>query len=308
MNRSQRAVAALALGGLPAVAMAQLDPGDIRLDVENGQIVTSLIGEGGGAPVPQRVFLAEIGVEEFEPGDGTVGSGGSEVFQLINPDFSAFSTNTPGFDSPVGEFAAGTNVGFELTQPFSVFDQPSDSFVPSDDPLSGTTVESLLVEFNLTLFQTNAAEPGIPVSTAFPGGGLPVFSNGRFHRHFAFTLLPINASETATLADPGVYALIVRMTSTDSAVEASEPIVLLFPFGVAETSQEFIDAQNAALALTSGDPLDFNGDGSVDIADLVGFLNDFFGAQADPALDFNGDGSIDIADVVEYLNAFFASP
>jgi len=69
---------------------------------------------------------------------------------------------------------------------------------------------------------------------------------------------------------------------------------------IANISPGFVDG--------AGDPLDFNGDGSVDIADLVGFLNDFFGAQADPALDFNGDGSIDIADVVEYLNAFFASP
>ena len=59
---------------------------------------------------------------------------------------------------------------------------------------------------------------------------------------------------------------------------------------------------------SAGDPLDFNGDGSVDIADLVGFLNEFFGAQADPALDFNGDGSVDIADLIEFINAFFASP
>ena len=54
--------------------------------------------------------------------------------------------------------------------------------------------------------------------------------------------------------------------------------------------------------------LDFNGDGSTDISDLIGFINEFFGAQADPALDFNGDGSIDISDLVNYINDFFASP
>ena len=278
MNRFQYAFAALATGGLPALAMAQLDPGDIRLDVENGQIVTSLIGEGGGSPVPQRVFLAEIGVEEFEPGDGTVGSGGPDVFQTINPSFSTFSTNTPGFDSPAGEFAAGTDVGFELVQPLSVYDPATDSFVRTDAPASGSTVEALLVEFNLTVFQTDAVEPGTPVTNTFPDGGLPVFSNGRFHKHFAFTLLPINATDDGTLADPGVYALIVRMTSTDGTVFSSDPIVLLFPFGVAEGSQEFLDAQTAAQELLSPtpNPLDFNGDGSIDIADLIEFLNAFF--------------------------------
>jgi len=64
----------------------------------------------------------------------------------------------------------------------------------------------------------------------------------------------------------------------------------------------------ATLTVTRIKSLDFNGDGSVDIADLIGFLNEFFGAQADPALDFNGDGSIDISDLVNYINDFFASP
>ena len=58
----------------------------------------------------------------------------------------------------------------------------------------------------------------------------------------------------------------------------------------------------------ASNPLDFNGDGSIDISDLIGFINEFFGAQADPALDFNGDGSIDISDLVNYINDFFASP
>jgi len=57
------------------------------------------------------------------------------------------------------------------------------------------------------------------------------------------------------------------------------------------------------------DPLDFNGDGSVDISDVVGFLDTFFGSGTmDPRLDFNEDGSIDISDLVQYLNAFFAVP
>jgi len=274
----KRAVTALALGALPAAAMAQLDPGDIRLDIENGKIVTSLISEDGGGMTPQRVFLAEIGEVEFEPGDGTVGSGGPEVFQSTTPSVTSFSTNTPGFDTPVGEFAAGTNVGFELVQPFSVYDPVTDSFVTTDSPASGSTIEALLVEFNLTIFQTNNVEVGIPVTNTFPSGGLPVFSNGRFHRHFNFSVLPVNGAGTASLADPGVYALIVRMTSTDGTVFSSDPIVLLFPFQVAEGTQEFLDAQTAAQELLSPtvDPLDFNGDGSVDIADVVGFLNAFF--------------------------------
>lgn len=57
------------------------------------------------------------------------------------------------------------------------------------------------------------------------------------------------------------------------------------------------------------DPLDFTGDGSVDISDVVGYIDAFFGSQTmDPELDFNEDGSVDISDLVQYLNAFFAFP
>ncbi|MEM0984118.1 MAG: hypothetical protein AAGI17_09230 [Planctomycetota bacterium] len=286
-------VVGLSILGLTSPALAQLDEGDIGVQLDdNNQIVTSLIAEeeegtdggfGGGAFGPeQRVFIAEIGIVEFEPSDGTPGSGGADVFQDILPSVSSFSTNTPGFDSGPGVFAPGTNIGFDILG-FDVFDPSIGSFA-STASVPGAQLESLLIEFNTTLLQTTGTVPGIPFATAFPNGGLPVFSNGRSHRHFNFTLLPVNGAGTASLADPGVYALTLRLTSTDPSVISSEPIILLFAFGVAETDQLFTDAVNEALALTAEeDPVaasvDFDGNGVINISDLFAFITAFTSQQ-----------------------------
>jgi hypothetical protein len=49
---------------------------------------------------------------------------------------------------------------------------------------------------------------------------------------------------------------------------------------------------------------DFNGDGTVNTIDFIGFLNAWNGD--DNAADFNGDGTINTLDVIGYLNAFTA--
>ncbi|MEM0984117.1 MAG: GC-type dockerin domain-anchored protein [Planctomycetota bacterium] len=309
---------AFGVAAATGAASAQVDPGDIGLGIENGQIVTFLLGEdegGGSGPLMlQRVFLAELGVVEFEPGDGTPGSGGSDVFQSVTPAVSSFSTNTPGFDSGPGVFAPGTSVGFNIAEPFSVYRPSRGSFEATTAvfvAIQDLVIEALLIEFNTTIFQTNAAQFGFPVGTSFPNGGLPVFSNGRFHRHLNFTMLPVNGAGTASFAEPGVYALTLELTSTDPGVMPSEPIILLFAFGVPETSQEFLDAQAEAIRLTGGsggDPVDFDGNGVVNISDLFAFIGAFTQTPPAPTTDFDGNGVINISDLFAFITAFTASP
>ena len=49
---------------------------------------------------------------------------------------------------------------------------------------------------------------------------------------------------------------------------------------------------------------DFNGDGTVNSLDFIGFLNAF--TAGDPAADFNGDGAVNSTDFIGFLNAFVA--
>jgi hypothetical protein len=51
-------------------------------------------------------------------------------------------------------------------------------------------------------------------------------------------------------------------------------------------------------------PADFNGDGSVNTLDVLGFLNAW--AAGDPSADFNGDGTVNTLDVLAFLNAWAA--
>jgi len=49
-------------------------------------------------------------------------------------------------------------------------------------------------------------------------------------------------------------------------------------------------------------PADLNGDGQVDFADYLEFLNLY--EQQDPRVDFNGDEQVDFADYLEFLNLY----
>ena len=60
----------------------------------------------------------------------------------------------------------------------------------------------------------------------------------------------------------------------------------------------------AAFVFSLPSPLDYNGDGSVDVNDLISFINDYFGTQQ-PENDFNGDGTIDISDLIGFINEYF---
>jgi len=79
-------------------------------------------------------------------------------------------------------------------------------------------------------------------------------------------------------------------------------------FTAAAPSVSWSDFTIDTFAREADDPcsrLDITGDGSIDIADLIGYLEAFFAGQSWPFLDFNQDQSIDIADLIAFVNAFF---
>ncbi|MEM0983447.1 MAG: S8 family serine peptidase [Planctomycetota bacterium] len=56
------------------------------------------------------------------------------------------------------------------------------------------------------------------------------------------------------------------------------------------------------------DPVDFNGDGVVNITDLFAYITEFTSPDAGPEVDFNGDGATNISDLFAFINAFTAAP
>lgn len=290
-------------------ALAQLDEGDIRVSIEGGRLAVSLITEDG-EDAPQRVFLAEIGIVEFEEGDGSPGDGGPDVFQEILPEETPFSTNTPGFDSGPGVFPPGALVGFDLARDFRFYNADADGFFTTDvtGDVGGDVVEALQIEFNEVAFLTNdIGLPFPPVADAFPFGGLPTFSNGRFHRHFNFVLLPLDMSDPSnpfSLADPAVYVLTLELTTDAQGVERSEPFSILFGFGVSEESPEFAAA--GVRAIRELTPADFNGDGSVTFGDVTAFIAAFNGGAGALSADLNGDGMVTFGDVTLFIDEFNA--
>ncbi|MEL6328032.1 MAG: hypothetical protein AAFR38_00075 [Planctomycetota bacterium] len=319
MQKNIAAIGALVAAG--GVAFGQIDEGDIGLAIENGQIVVSLIGEDGSFG-EQRVFIGEIGIVESEPSDGTPGSGGSDVFQDTLPGVTSFSTNTPGFDSGPGVFDPNARVGLDVVGfgpsafvSLGFYDPINDTFISTSvtGPTGGaggdggSVEESLAVEFNTNGFQTNNIGGFLPVGSSFPNNGLDVFSNGRAHRHFNFTILPVDdpfSPNPNPLADVAVYAVTLSKTTTQAGIASSEPFIILFPFGVEETDPAF-DAAVAA-AIRSLTPGDFNGNGVASQADVAAFVDAFFANQlsADLAAPF---GVISQTDVDAYVSAFFAA-
>ena len=294
----KRVISAMAVGASAFSATAQLDEGDIGLRIENNQIVTFLIAEEeeGLAPATTdevRLFIGEIGLVEFEPFDPMDPTGGgSDVFQGTTPLTTNFSTNTPGFDSGPGVFTPGERVGFTINNGLQVYDPTTDSLISAslaeavlggNGTRGGSERETLAVEFDGVAFQTNFATGvtlpqllGTPLDMTL---GLPVFSDGRWHRHWNFSVLPIDNPGSPTtampLADPAVYVVELTMVTTETGIAASKPFYIVFPIGVAETDPEFdaaIDPLSGLLAVPADLAAPF---GTLDFNDINAFVSSF---------------------------------
>ncbi|MEM0982375.1 MAG: GC-type dockerin domain-anchored protein [Planctomycetota bacterium] len=60
--------------------------------------------------------------------------------------------------------------------------------------------------------------------------------------------------------------------------------------------------------MTQPDPIDFDGNGVVNISDLFAFINAFTMTPPDPNADFDGNGVINISDLFAFIQAFTSQP
>ncbi|MEM6460212.1 MAG: PEP-CTERM sorting domain-containing protein [Planctomycetota bacterium] len=244
------------------------DEGDIGLQFNgNGELTTSLITDTGFEA--ERLFFAELGAFEREGESGEPFTE-DDVFQdpgVFSDNQSQsdnasrpFLTNTPGFDTPEGEFEAGSTVTFSVVgNDLLVYDPVTDAYVSSTTtgPNTGSVAEYLAASFNALGSDTN---PGASDSTASPGSQvilpeLTTFSNGRYHRHYIFGLFPVDdplSTTPETQAEDGVYLLLLEATATAAgATEAttSETFGIVFALGFEEGDELFEFAEIAAEAL-----------------------------------------------------------
>lgn len=262
---SQRTRILLPVAGALALAAAgnalAQHAGDIGLAIEAGAITTHLI-DGSGVGAAERVFNA------------TFGDTGSPNF-----------TSNPGFDCVVGTFAVGTRVGFRFAGPLQAWDGAAFVDTSPQGPLAGERVR-------VSFLTANATSGDAPA----PGFDLAVQSNGGWHRHLSYTLLPATGEASP---DSGVYLLPLQMYSTDPAVADSQTLLLVMDAGA--DPESVAAATAAANALLSPCPADLDGNGAVDGADLGMLLGNWGGAGTG---DLDGNGIVNGADLGALLGAF----
>jgi hypothetical protein len=238
--------------------------GDIGLSVVEGRLVTGEIS-ASGLGAERLVFT------------GQFGSTGSPHF-----------TSDPGFDALPGTFAVGTRVGFRFTGPVLVWN--GSAFEPTSPagPMSGERVRGAFLTLNAT--STDAPTPGFD---------LAVQSNGGWHRHLSWTLLPATGEVEP---QPGAYLVPLAMYSTDPAVGESAPFAIVMGDGVPD--EVLAEAAAAAEVIYAGGSAclgDLNGNGTVDGADLGALLSAW---GTDGPGDLNADGVVNGADLGSLLSAW----
>lgn len=236
---------------LAAGALAQPHRGDILLTVTDDRIRTGITASDGGIGPEERVFQTDLGVAA--------------------PNFTA----DPGFDSLPGTFVPGSRIGFTIQR--AVREWNGADF--HDRSPAGFEVS----------FATLAAYSP-PDDTPVTGFTLSVGSNGQWHRHFDYTLMPP--------ADAGVYLLELTLWNSRGTPGESEPFWIVFnqnsPREEADAATRWVRENLIGRPCIA----DFNGDGGVDGGDVEAF---FVAWEAGGSVaDVNRDGGVDGADV-EYF-------
>jgi hypothetical protein len=129
-------------------AVAQVDPGDVILSVESGNIRTNRLGPLA-ARIPERVFVSSLG------------------------DSSPNFTDEPGFDSEPGTFPVPSRVGFTIERALRIW--RGGNF----DTLSPIRLD---IDYGPLLVSTPTSD------SLTPAFDIDVASNGEWHRHFGFSL------------------------------------------------------------------------------------------------------------------------
>jgi hypothetical protein len=243
-----RSAGLYALAIVHTAAWGQPHGGDILLTVTDGRIVTGAVRAGGEVDSDVRIFQSRLGAAA--------------------PDYTA----DPGFDCEPGTFPPGTRNGFVIEKAVRVWNG-SDFYT-----LSPTGFEIAFA--TLTAFTPPEDAPVL-------GFTLAVGSNGQWHRHLDYTLLPP--------AEDGLYLLELSLFSTAAEIAPSAPFWLIFAQNVGQAGSDLAAEWVRSNLLSPACIADFNSDGGVDGGDVEAFFVRWESGESDA--DVNLDGGVDGGDV-----------
>ncbi|MGH7244525.1 MAG: hypothetical protein ACREJD_14025 [Phycisphaerales bacterium] len=256
---------------VPAVARAQ-HLIDVAIGQSQGRIATGVFEVQGASVAPllsQRVFIASFG------------------------DFPNFTSN-PGFDSLVGAFQGGSQIGFNIVKALRKWNGTS---FPQDS--SGIPPE--LIQIKLGPVANTRVTPTTDMFVA--GFGLSVSNGGNnigeYHHHPGFTLLDP--------ASDGLYLLEMELWSTQSGLANSLPYWMVFSQNASEDNLHAAASWARANLWQPTCAADLNNDGLVDDTDFVAFVGAYNYLLCDPPgcpADLNGDWAVDDADFVLFAQQY----
>jgi hypothetical protein len=233
---------------LAPASHAQVHDGDVVVGLSEGRLATGIPGDGG-PDLGERVFATE--------------------FSSFLPNW----TDMPGFDSYVGTFGIGDEIGIDIEAALRVW--------------NGDDFETIPLE-HLQIAKSGNVVVTPDIDTHTPGfifGG--VNNQGKLHEHVGYELLAPSGD--------GLYLLTVSLWSPEPDIDPSLPFWIIFdkdiddPVELDEAVQWVRDN-----LVDPGVPGDLDGDGDVDLSDLGILLASF---EIDGGGDLDGDGDTDLSDL-----------
>jgi hypothetical protein len=117
-------------------------------------------------------------------------------------------------------------------------------------------------------------------------------SQGEIHSHINF--------ELSAEAEFGAYGMLFRLVSDNHTIEPSQPVWLIFYYGISPV--EFEQLAMPAFAEAGVLHGDVNGDGIVNLLDVAPFVDLIVDGGFLPAADVNVDGVVDLLDVEPFVD------
>ncbi len=121
-------------------------------------------------------------------------------------------------------------------------------------------------------------------------------ANGDFHSHVQFLLEPYQSGVQPPPPEFGAYGLKISLATSHSGIEPSAPAFLVFNFGLAEAVFQAGVQAFAELLQAGGVQGDFNGNGSLDAADIDALSAAVRNSSPDLRFDLNGNGTVEPED------------
>lgn len=249
--------------GVTSFAAAQHHE-DIILGVIDNKIVTGIVDGSGQPQYPHYVWAENFGSAGF-------------------PNFAV----DPGFDSPSGTFTPGTVVGISIRKALRAWNEDDEHFldVPEDQTISISRFSSTIT--------TPTSDPGC---AAFPSLALGAAnSSGIIHVHPDYFLDPPH--------EPGVYLLELQVWANAEGLFDSDPFWIVFnqnqPQSIVADALAWVEDN----LVSTSCPADLNGDGVIDVSDLL-LLLAAWGDDPGQGADLNGDCVVDVSDLLMLLSAW----